>query len=141
MSENSDAWQRVFDALNLPAQLRERGVCLLRAEDLKTLGRREPRLMAKIDSLQERPLVFSEHQVNLFPVKNGEYALFKDPENKTYFNLNGRLDQLPVQNYSAPGLPGRFDTLPEARSFSESQAIDYAFIASLLRTFFGDPTA
>src|SRR5262249_26054261 len=141
MSENSDAWQRVFDALNLSAQLRERGICLLRAEALKLHGRREPRLMAKIDSLQERPPVFADHQVNLFPLKNGEYALFKDPENKTYFKLNGRLDHLPIQSYSAPGLPGRFDTFPEAKSFSESQAIDYAFIASLLRTFFGDPTA
>jgi hypothetical protein len=140
MTENSAAWQKVFAQLELPVALRERGLCFLTADQLKRHGGREPRLMAKIDTLQERPEIFAEHQVNLFPVKNGEYVLFKDPENKTYFKLNGALERLAIQSYLAPGLP-RFHTLPDDRSFSESQAIDFAFVASLLRTFFGDPGA
>jgi hypothetical protein len=67
-------------------------------------------------------------------------VLFKDPENKSYFNLDDLLDKAPCAYRSAHPL-GRFDTLPDDRQFSESQAIDFAFVASLLRTFFGDPTA
>jgi len=141
MSENSDAWQKVFDRLDLPARLRERGVCFLTADELKLHGSREPRLMAKIDTLQERPAIFGEHQVNLFPIKNGQYALFKDPENSTYFKLGSLWEGVSARSYHAPGLGGRFDTLAAGRAFSESQAIDFAFIASLLRTFFGDPAA
>ena len=140
MTENSAAWQRVFDQLDLQTALRDAGLCHVTADALKIHGLREPRLMAKIDSLQERPAVFAQHQVNLFPVKNGEYVLFNDPENKTYFNLEALLDKAPCAYHSAHPL-ARFDTLPDDRQFSESQAIDFAFVASLLRTFFGDPTA
>lgn len=138
MTENSAAWQKVFDSLNLAVILRDQGICYLTADELKYHGQREPRLMAKLDTLQERPEVFREHNVNIFPVKNGRYVLLKDPENKTYFKFGQALENTPPRQYFSPN-PLRFDSFPDSRQFSEGQAIDFAFVASLLKTFFGDP--
>jgi hypothetical protein len=138
MTENDAAWQKVFEALDLASGLRDRGFCCLTADELKAHGRREPRLMAKMDTLRDRPAVFEEHQVNLFPVRNGRYVLFKDPGNRTYFRFGGALDQVLPQRHFSPIDLGRFDTFPAGDQVSESQAIDFAFVAGLLQRFFGE---
>jgi hypothetical protein len=139
MTENDAAWQKVFDALNLGALLTEQGSCYLTADDLKAHGGREPRLMAKLDTLRDRPAVFQENQVNIFPVKNGQYVLFKDPENKTYFKFGEALENTRPQKHFSQIDLSRFDSFPGAGQTSESQAIDFAFIANLLQKFFGEP--
>ena len=54
MTENSVAWQRVFERLNLQAVLSEHGIGYVTANQLKEHGAREPRLMAKMDTLRDR---------------------------------------------------------------------------------------
>ena len=141
MTENDSAWEKVFAALDLPSALGRQGRCHVTADDLKTHGRREPRLMAKQDTLRDRPAVFREHQVNIFPVKNGKYVLLKDPENKTFFKFGDTLENTPVRSYSSPVDLKTFDTFPGDNQLSESQAIDFACVSRLLGGFFGDPEA
>jgi hypothetical protein len=47
MTENSVAWQKVFERLDLPKVLGQEGICYVTADELKEYGVREPRLMAK----------------------------------------------------------------------------------------------
>jgi hypothetical protein len=141
MTENDQAWQLVFDALNLRAALQAEGRCYVTADELKAHGKREPRLMAKMDTLHDRPQVFREQEVNLFPVKNGRYVLFRDPENKTYFRFGASLESLTARNYPASVDLNQFDTFPRGNQLSESQAIDFAFLSGLLPHFFGDAQA
>lgn len=141
MTENDQAWQQVFNALNLGARLREQGVCYITADELKAHGKREPRLMAKLDTLNDRPHVFREHQASLFPVRNGRYVLFRDPENKTYFKFGDRLENLSPRAYRSTIDLGQYDTFPKGNQLSECQAIDFAFLTSLLPHFFGDDQA
>jgi hypothetical protein len=141
MTENALAWEKVFGRLPIVASLREHGTCYLTADQLKEHGQREPRLMAKMDTLQERPPLFAEHQVNIFPVRNGQYVLVHDPENKTFFQLAHALENIRAREYFSPDAVRRLETFPRHKQFSESQAIDFAFAASLLRTFFDDATA
>lgn len=137
MTENDQAWQRVFEALDLAARLHASGPCYVTADELKTHGRREPRLMAKLDTLADRPEAFRVHGVNIFPVRNGRYVLLQDPDNRTYYRFGELLQQTVPRVYTARGPLPSFDTFPASRQFSESQAIDFAFVTSLLRTFFG----
>jgi hypothetical protein len=141
MTENDQAWQRVFEALHLETPLRERGFCQVSADDLKAHGRREPRLMAKMDTLRDRPAVFREQEVNIFPVRNGQYVLFKDPQNKTYFKFGDALEELRPLPFHSEARLGGYDTFGNTEQLSESQAIDFAFIAGLLPAFFKAPEA
>ncbi len=138
MTENDLAWQRVFAALDLGRVLDQEGQCYLGADQLKEHGRREPRLMAKMDTLHERPTVFREHEVNIFPVRNGKYVLFKDPQNKTYFKFGDALDQTPVRSYVSAVDLRAFNSFPTDNQLSESQAIDFALVAGLLPAFFAE---
>src|SRR5207253_2436349 len=81
--ERDEAWKRVFAALPVAEYLARDGIFQVTAEDLKAHGAREPRLMAKIDTLAERPAILAEHGLALFPVRNGRYVLFPDPAQKS----------------------------------------------------------
>jgi hypothetical protein len=136
MTENTVAWQRVFEGLRLAERIQAEGICFVTADELKQHGKREPRLMAKMDTLHDRPAVFQEHRINVFPVRNGRYVLFSDPENKTYFKFGDTLENAVAQEYFSSADLSGYNTFPISRQFNECQAIDFAFIASLLKTFF-----
>src|SRR5260221_5802936 len=141
MTENDGAWRKVFEKLGVGRVLAQNGLCYVTADDLKLHGQREPRLMAKIDTLQERPEVSREHEANILPVKNGLYVLIRDPGNRSYFKFGDAFDAVRLQrHYSARPL-SRFQTLTAEKQFSESQAIDAAFLAGLLPRYFADDRA
>src|SRR4051812_11472501 len=112
MSENSIAWEKVFDRLHLQPALDAHGFCYVTADEIKEHGVREPRLMAKMDTLRDRPTIFVENQVNIFPVRNGKYVIFKDPENKTYFKFRQTIDQTQIRKYTSSTPLSSFDTFP-----------------------------
>lgn len=133
--ERDDAWKRLFDRLPVAEALGRGGIFHVTAEEMKAHGGREPRLMAKIDTLAERPAILAEHGAALFPVRNGRYALFPDPAQKSFFRFE---DPEPA----ARGFTSRtdlesFDTYPLGEA-SESQALDFAQLSGLLAHFCGD---
>ena len=137
-SKNDRAWQAVFDEYKLLEQIEEQGYAYVTALELKEAGQREPRLMAKQDTLSSRPAIFKQHKLSIFPVENGRYVIFRDSDHKSYFSLDTDLDWIPRESYY-PTLDLRsFDSYPQHQQFSESQAIDFAFSASLLQHFLQD---
>ncbi|HKP97353.1 MAG TPA: hypothetical protein VJ385_16525 [Fibrobacteria bacterium] len=136
--ERDDAWERVFARLPVAETIARDGIFRVSADELKLHGGREPRLMAKIDTLAERPAVLAEHGLALFPVRNGHYALFPDPDRKSFFRFAGEEDP-PVRVFRSAADLNLYDTYPRGQESSESQALDFAFLSSLLPAFCGDP--
>lgn len=153
--ERDEAWKRVFDALPVAESLARDGIFHVTAEDLKAHGAREPRLMAKIDTLAERPAVLAEHGLALFPVRNGRYVLFPDPAQKSFFRFaqaaggdgaapsggfdhgSGRGGAAAARGFRSAVDLESYDTYPHGEA-SESQALDFAFLSGLLPAFCGD---
>lgn len=135
--ERDAAWKRVFDALPVAETLARDGLFAIEADELKRVGGREPRLMAKIDTLAERPAALASHGAALFPVRNGRYVLFPDPDGKSFFRFGE--EEAPAPRAFAPALDlERFDTFPRDREPSESQALDFAFLSGILPAFCGE---
>lgn len=137
MSKNDDAWQRYFDNTDTLYEIDTEGFALVQADELKHIAKREPRLLAKQDTLNTRPKVFRDHQIAIFPIKNGQYILFSDPETKSFYQFAQDDTELPVEEYSSEIDLNDFDSYPGGQNLNESQALDFAHISSLLRTFTG----
>jgi hypothetical protein len=135
--ERDAAWKRVFDALPVAETLARDGIFVIDADDLKRYGSREPRLMAKIDTLAERPAALAENGAALFPVRNGRYALFPDPAQRSFFRFDDAEPAMPRAFASMVDLD-RFDTYPRGQEPSESQALDFAFHSGILPAFCGE---
>lgn len=135
--ERDAAWKRVFDALPVAEALARDSLFQIDADALKLHGGREPRLMAKIDTLAERPAALAEHGAALFPVRNGRYVLFPDPEQKSFYRFGDAEPPMPRAFASAVDLD-RFDTYPRGQEPSESQALDFAFLSGILPAFCGE---
>lgn len=136
MSKNEAAWEKVFEQLDLLKELDVKGYAYVTADDL--IKYREPRLMAKLDTQEIRPDIFKKHHLTIFPVKNGEYIIFKDPELKSYYKFNSLLDDAVIEEYNSALDMSDFQTLSNSKISSESQAIDFAYLVSLLKTFTGE---
>jgi len=138
MTLNDQAWSRYFKASSVLERIRREGYAYITADDLRELGQREPRLMAKMDTLHSRPQVFRDNALTIFPVKNGEYVIFEDSERKSYFEFGTQLDRVPVRRYDSRVDLRSFDSYPREQSLNEAQAIDFAFISSLFKAHTSD---
>jgi len=138
MTLNDEAWSRYFEATSTLKNIEQRGYAYITADELKELGQREPRLMAKLDTLHRRPKVFKDNALTIFPVRNGEYIIFEDPDRKSYFEFGKQLERIPVRRYDSQVDLISFDSYPRGQSLNEAQAIDFAFISSLLKAFTAD---
>lgn len=137
MTKNDRAWERVFEATFILEELQRNGLAYLTAAQLKKYGKREPRLMAKQDTLSVRPAVFKRHKLSIFPVRNGTYVLFPDPGRRSYFDFGSLLTGLAAEEFRPAVDLSAYVSFRDTH-FSESQAIDYAFLAGVLQEFTGE---
>jgi hypothetical protein len=91
---------------------------------------REVRILCKQDSREDRPEVFVENNLFLLPIRNGEYAIIRG---------EGYIDipeiQSVVKIYKSK-LDFKLETSLVGNS--EMQHLDFAYAASLIRTFLED---
>lgn len=136
-SKNDEAWNHVFAKTDILNNIARNGIFRISADTLNSVGQREARLMAKIDSSSALPLVFKEHKLNILPVTRGEYVVFEDPKNKCFAK---------VPNFSIEGQPEKHDpqgsfnifgleTLELGVCSSENSVIDLAYLSNLLERF------
>lgn len=137
MGKNDEAWQNVFNNLNLLERINSNGFVYVTADELKenSGSHREPRLMAKQDTQSSRPTIFKKHNLSIFPVDNGRYIIFKDDTQQSYYSYGASLDSTLITEYVPRAEIQNFKTLQLSSISSESQAIDYAYLVSLLKTF------
>lgn len=134
---NDKAWRRVFEGTDLLSRIGESGLSYIEASKIEELGLRQPRLMAKLDTLSSRPLVFIEHGLNILPVERGKYVIFEDPENQCYFKMPALQPTRQISKFTPAGTVNlsRLHTLPHGICTSESEAIEIAHLSSLLNNF------
>jgi hypothetical protein len=130
-SPNEKAWQSLFDKYRIDQKASSDGFFRLTADQIRKTGR-EPRLMTKFDSRENRPSPLKRAGLTILPVSNGEYFLLKG---------DGYIDIPPVKKIERYD-SSRMSTLETIQwqdgIRGESQAIDTLFMASAIKTFIGD---
>jgi len=134
---NSNSWKAIFDKYKITEHDFDTKPYIINAEQIKQATKhftktheREVRILCKQDSRDNRPDVFIENNLFLLPTRNGEYAIIKGegyidiPEIKSV-----------VKIYTSK-LDFQLDT--SLVGDSEMQHLDFAYAASLIRTFLED---
>jgi len=132
------AWRKIFAGAQLSSKLNQHGFFTISANELKKLsGGYEPRLLAKIDFSRSRPKVFIEEEVNVLPLNRGSYVVFRDYENVSFYHLPRREAIDSPKKYLSQRSLSDFDLLKKHSGLceSEAEALEVAFISSLLSTF------
>lgn len=138
MRENDDAWRRFFLETSILEKIRRSGFSYISAKELKEKANREPRLMAKQDTLSDKPDIFIDNEISILPTKNGEYVLFSDPKESSFFKFSEEDYELSPRAYYSESDLSIYLGYPESQLFNEAQSLDFAIISSLFKEFSGE---
>lgn len=130
---NNKAWNDLFRENKTLATIEKHGLANVSANLMKNY--REPRLMAKIDTIEVLPKIFSENKLSILPVKNGEYVIFKDPNYHSYFKFPNDIDKITPLNYRPIKPLSDFDSFSNLEYINESRALDIALMSSIIKNF------
>lgn len=136
---SSRSWKKIFDDYKILKHDFSKSPFSISATQIKRscqrfkeTGEKEVRILCKQDSREDRSDVFIKNNLFLLPVKNGYYNIIKG---------EGYIDIPEIKKeevmYSSK-LDFRLDTTKIGDS--EMQHLDYAYAASLIRTFTEDPS-
>ena len=134
---SSNSWNAIFDKYKITEHDFDTSPYIINAKQIKQATKhfektneREVRILCKQDSREDRPEIFIENNLFLLPVRNGKYAIVKG---------EGYVDIPEVQSivkiYKS-NLDFKLDT--SMVGDSEMQHLDFAYAASLIRTFLED---
>ncbi|HET7060149.1 MAG TPA: hypothetical protein VFH99_02430 [Candidatus Saccharimonadales bacterium] len=136
---SSFAWQKIFnDYKILDHDFRSKPFYLSAAQikaatrSFNSVAEREVRILCKQDSRRDRPKVFTDSNLFILPVKNGEYAIV---QGDGYVDIPD-ISSEPITYDSK--LDFHLDTAVIGNS--EMQHLDMAYASSLIRTFMEDST-
>ena len=134
---NSTSWKKIFDDYKILSHDFNKSPFPLSATQIKRAcqkfketGEKEVRILCKQDSREDRPDIFQKHNLFLLPVKNGYYNIIKG---EGYVDIPEIKKEVVV--YSSK-IDFQLDTVKIGDS--EMQHLDYAYAASLIRTFMED---
>lgn len=129
-TKNDTAWEKIFDELNIPQTILERGVFEVTAQQIKNISGREPRLMAKFDHSENLPKVFQDMGLAILPISRGSYVI-------SNFNAYHQfeVEDTPITRLS---LPTHLQSLNADNIFSETVALNSAFASGMLGDFLED---
>lgn len=101
-------------------------------QNFRKTAEKEVRILCKQDTRESRPTIFKEHNLFLLPVKNGIYNIVKG---------EGYID-IPEIDENANNYLSKLDFPLDTTKIgdSEMQHLDFAYAASLIRTFSDDPS-
>ena len=128
------SWQKIFDDYHIEEHDFDAAPYKITAAQIKRAcqnftetGEKEVRILCKQDTRESRPTVFKKLGLFLLPVKNGEYMIIKG---------EGYVDIPPIEKQTEihrSKLQFKLDTVTIGNS--EMQHLDFAYAASLIRTF------
>jgi len=134
---NSNSWKAIFDKFKIQKHDFDNQPFIINAEQIKQATKRftktnerEVRILCKQDSREDRPDVFVENNLFLLPTRNGEYAIVRG---EGYVDIPEIQDVVKIYNSK---LDFKLDT--SLIGNSEMQHLDFAYAASLIRTFLDD---
>jgi hypothetical protein len=134
---NNNSWQAIFDKYKIIEHDFDSKPFIISAEQIKQAtahfkrtNEKEVRILCKQDAREDRPKVFIDNGLFLLPTRNGEYAIVKG---------EGYIDILEIKGAAeiyTQKLDFQLDT--SLIGNSEMQHLDFAYAASLIRTFMED---
>lgn len=126
-TKNDIAWSKIFDTLDIPQTVLERGNFVITAQQIKEISSREPRLMAKFDHSENLPRVFQENHLAILPISRGSYVI-------SNFNAYHQFENndIPIERLS---LPAHLQSLNADNIFSETVALNCALASGMLSDF------
>ncbi|MDP1760193.1 MAG: hypothetical protein Q8L01_01930 [Candidatus Woesebacteria bacterium] len=136
---NSKSWKKIFDDYKILDHDFNKSPFALSAmqikracQKFKETSEKEVRILCKQDSREDRPDIFQKRGLFLLPVKNGFYNIIKG---------EGYID-IPEIKKEVVIYSSKLDFVPDTTKIgdSEMQHLDYAYAASLIRTFTNDPS-
>jgi hypothetical protein len=136
---NSRSWDKIFSDYKILDHDFDKSPFPLSATQIKkavqkfkVTSEKEVRILCKQDSRGSRPEVFVKHNLFLLPTKNGYYNIVRG---------EGYID-IPEIKKEVAVYPSKLSfTLDTTKvGDSEMQHLDYAYAASLIRTFTEDPS-
>lgn len=132
-TRNNDAWNNFFQKNNTLSVIKKNGFANISASDMKKY--REPRLMAKLDTIEVLPKIFSDNKLSILPIKNGEYVIFRDPYFHSYFKFPKSIDSITPKKYRPHKPLSDFDSFSNLEYMNEARALDIALMSSIIRDF------
>jgi len=126
LSKNQVSWQIIFDQLGIINEISKNGYYKITADQIKQIGKREPRLMTKFDTSFSLPEIFKEHKISILPISRNSYIL-------SFHEIYHRLTE-PIKKVIYVKQIKHFDTL-NADSTTESQAINLVYNNGILEDF------
>lgn len=136
---NDKPWAKIFRDYNILEHDFNKSPFAISAQQIKksvqrfkTTSEREVRILCKHDTRESRPKVFKDNDLFLLPIKNGFYNIIKG---EGYFDLPEIKEETVIY---ASKLTFPLDSAKIGDS--EMQHLDYAYAASLIRTFMEDPS-
>jgi hypothetical protein len=130
--DTDTAWNELWDKLQIVPTLEAQGYAPVSAEQIKTLTGREPRLMAKFDTREQRPAPLRKRGCTIVPVTNQGYWVV---DGDGYEDLGVR--PLPQWHRRMFGKQLFLESLP-VRPHSEAEALEIASSYGLLNVFLGE---
>lgn len=137
MSNANKAWEAIFEHLDIPGQLDERGQASVTAQQIKDitsavdgLGQQEPRIITKFDAREHRPTILKKHNCTILATSNGTYSVLRGDGYHDTEHIHESID------FDCEKLQN-LETLP-AICTSESQVIDSTAASGLLSDFLED---
>lgn len=125
----NDAWKYLIKKYNILEQIKENGYFIIKASQIKEV--KEPRLMAKWDSYESLPEVFTKNNINILPNSRSSYVLGK-------FDLYHEIPELQesVTQMDKVELPN-YESIDISNISTESNAINVLVLSGILNDFLG----
>ena len=125
----NEAWKRLFVKYSIIDEINKNGYYEISANKIKDF--KEPRLMAKFDSIESVPQVFKDNKINILPIKRGAYILGNFD---LYKDFSGVREQSKIKTVDK-SLVERFETINIKNISSESTSINVVLLTNILDEF------
>jgi len=130
-TQNEIGWGKIQNNLNFIEKINSGKEFTISAKQIKKIGEREPRLMAKFDHYSNLPGTFKDNNIGILPISGSDFYLFK-------FNLYKNL------SYTETIKTLEFDELSNYESISindiksEDKLLIISDISKLIEDFTGE---
>lgn len=134
-SSNDVAWERILEhsRLKVESAIEDQGYFDISAEQIRKIGKREPRLACKHDFRIQVPKPLKERSLSVLAIKNGHYRIAPtDP----YFKLD--ISRIHAQSAPTYRIPEELEFLDASSLSSESKALDAALVSGILHDAFDE---
>lgn len=125
MNKTFALWEMVFESKQFDLS---KDLHFVTADEIKSITKSEPRIMAKMDSSKDLPDIFKRNGYFLLPVKNGKYAIVRG----NGFHILEQRGEIEDRVSRI-----KFSLTTAGRGSSEMQYLDYSFNSGVLEKMIG----